>query len=107
VLIGAWEKAQPQQTRVQLEESTSITRDNCDAALHWYPAGGERKVKKGKIVVAETGTVRLRVCLPIVQGSSSSAGVTKTISTAAAAKTTNTHLMDPCTRAPSTNQMQS
>jgi hypothetical protein len=57
-------------------------------------------------VVAETGTVRLRESLPIVQGSSSSAGLTKTISTAAA-KTTNTHLIDPCTRAPSTDQMQS
>jgi hypothetical protein len=84
-----------------------MTRDNCDAGLHWYPAGGESKVKKGKILVAETGTVRSCLCLPIVQGSSSSAGVTKTISTAAAAKTSNTHLIGPCTRDPSTNQMQS
>jgi hypothetical protein len=73
----------------------------------WYPAGGEGKVKKGKIVVAEMGTLRLRVCLPIVQGSSSSAGVTKTISMAAVAKSTNAHLIDPCTRASSTDQMQS
>jgi hypothetical protein len=59
--------------------------------LYWYPAGEQGKVKKGKIVVAEMGTLRLRVGLPIVQGSSSSAGVTKTISMAAAAKTTNAH----------------
>ena len=107
MLIGVREKAWPQQTRVQFEESGFVTRHTCDAALYWYPAGGEGKVKKGKIVVAETGTIRLRVCLSIVQGSSSSAGVTKTISMAAAAKTTNAHLIDPCTRASSTDQMQS
>jgi hypothetical protein len=76
--------------------------------LYSYLAGGEGKIKKkDKIMVAETGTVRLRESLPIVQGSSSSAGVTKTISTAAVAKTTNTHLIDARTRAPSTDQMQS
>ena len=58
VLIGMWGKGQAQQTRVQFEESTSMTRENCDTVLHRYPAGGENKVKEGNIVVTETGTTR-------------------------------------------------
>jgi hypothetical protein len=53
-----WGKGQAQQTRVQFEESTSMTRENCDTVLHRYPAGGENKVKEGNIVVTETGAAR-------------------------------------------------
>jgi hypothetical protein len=55
VLFGVWERAWNQQRRVQLEESTSMTDDNCDGVLYWQPAGGKIKVKSGKRTVTEAG----------------------------------------------------
>jgi hypothetical protein len=96
----------PQQRRVQLEESTSIARENCAFVLHGYTATDERKGKRRKIAATQTSDVRWGARLPTVQGSSSRAGVIKTASTAAAAKITNAHFVAPRTRVPSVNQMQ-
>ena len=74
-----------------------MTRGNCDGVLQWWPAGREFKVKKS--IVTEDSAAWQRVLLPTVHGISSSAGVTRTISTAAA-KTTNMYLIGLCTRAP-------
>jgi hypothetical protein len=48
VLTGA---GLPQQTRLQLEESMSVTRNSCGAMRRWHKAKAQDKVKKGKIVV--------------------------------------------------------
>lgn len=65
--------------------------------LHWYALTGKSTVKNHKIVMAELDCASQRVCSPMVQGSSSSASVSNTMSTAPAVRTSNTPSTSLCT----------